>query len=567
MPTLLELAWWLEAFGQTSLKAFWLPLGAWTLVALPCFLALRLGSRTHPLLPYHAGRAVLLALPVGLLLAATTDIAALFRTSEAVPVFPLVFVLPDVSAQQAAPEVAWNVYHMLGALTVLAAGVAAWRLFRLGVQVMALRCLRQTLTPAPPDVQAMLDRLARLHAVGRPVEALVAPTSVVPMTFGWRRPAIVVPASLGGEALRLTLVHELAHVRRRDYLVKATEEVIGAVFFVHPLVSSLRQAITAWRERCCDADVLAQPDVSRKRYAALLLDLTGVPAPANRLALSMADTPSNLKTRILAMNQTPNRHTNPKWIGLALGALLLGTAALVVACTDVIGGNDPAPPPSPSASLNAQPSDGVFMIVEDMPSMLPNDQEGLKQLQQQIKYPEIAKKAGVEGRVFVQFVVDEEGNVMDPIIQRGVGAGCDAEALRVVKTLKFKPGLQNGEPVKVKLALPITFRLDDGEAGPQGETVQEAAGLGANATGGPWSIDFNFDEPGRLTGVVTDKKTGDPLAGANVRVYPHGERSGTVGAATDVDGHFSVRIPWERFDITVSYASYSNSLVIDNVNG
>ena len=252
MPTFIELAGVLEAFGRASLAAFWLPLLAWTLVALPCFLALRLGNRAHPLVPYHAGRAMLLALPVGLVLAAATDVSALFRTSEAMPVFPLVFAMPDVAAQQAAPAVAWNVYHVyhvLGALTVLAVGVALVRLFRLGTQVAALRRLRQTLTPAPSDVQVMLARLARQHRVGRPVAAFVSPLPVVPMTFGWRQPAIVVPASLTGEALRLTLVHELTHVRRRDYLVKATEEVIGAVFFVHPLVAGLRRAITAWRER------------------------------------------------------------------------------------------------------------------------------------------------------------------------------------------------------------------------------------------------------------------------------------------------------------------------------
>ncbi|MGI9175180.1 MAG: M56 family metallopeptidase [Rhodothermales bacterium] len=454
MPIFVEIAGVLEAFGRASLAAFWLPLVAWTLVALPCYLALRLGNRAHPLVPYHAGRAVLLALPAGLLLAAVTDVSALFGTSEAAQVFPLVFAMPGVTVSQAAPDIAWSVYHALGALTALAAAMALVRLLRLGTQVKALRRLRQTLSPASPDVQAVLDRLARQHRVGRPVAALVSPLPVVPMTFGWRRPAIVVPASLTGEALRLTLVHELAHVRRRDYVVKATEEVIGAVFFVHPLVAGLRRAITAWRERCCDADVLAQPEVSRKRYAALLLDLTDAPAAPNRLALSMADTPSNLKTRILAMNRLSNHHLNPKWLGFGLGTLLLGTAALVVACTDVIGVNE-----TESASLNAAPSDETFMIVEDMPSMLPNDVEGMKKLQECIRYPEIAKEAGIEGRVFVQFVVDEEGNVTDPFVQKGVHEALDAEALRVMETVKFTPGREDGEPVKVKLALPFNFKL------------------------------------------------------------------------------------------------------------
>ena len=75
------------------------------------------------------------------------------------------------------------------------------------------------------------------------------------------------------------------------------------------------------------------------------------------------------------------------------------------------------------------------------------------------KYPEIAKKAGVEGRVYLQFVVDEQGNVHDPIVTRGIGAGCDEEAIRAIREAKFKPGKQRGKAVKVKMSLPITFKL------------------------------------------------------------------------------------------------------------
>ena len=104
-------------------------------------------------------------------------------------------------------------------------------------------------------------------------------------------------------------------------------------------------------------------------------------------------------------------------------------------------------------------TDELFMIVEDMPQMIPNDQEGMKKLHQCIVYPEIAKKAGVEGRVFVQFIVDKKGRVTDPVVQRGIGAGCDEEAVRCVRQTRFTPGRQDGEPVEVKMSLPVTFRL------------------------------------------------------------------------------------------------------------
>ncbi len=114
---------------------------------------------------------------------------------------------------------------------------------------------------------------------------------------------------------------------------------------------------------------------------------------------------------------------------------------------------DLPPPPPPADDEPAEPE--IFVIVEDMPELI----GGLEGLQKKINYPPFAKKAGVEGRVFVQFVVDEGGNVRDAVVLRGIGAGCDEEALKAVNSAKFKPGMQRGTPVKVKMSLPITFKL------------------------------------------------------------------------------------------------------------
>lgn len=114
---------------------------------------------------------------------------------------------------------------------------------------------------------------------------------------------------------------------------------------------------------------------------------------------------------------------------------------------------DLPPPPPPAVKEELEPE--IFVIVEQSPELI----GGLSGLQKKIKYPEIAKKAGVEGRVFLQFVVDEFGNVHDPVITRGIGAGCDEEAIRAILTAKFRPGKQRGKAVKVKMSLPITFRL------------------------------------------------------------------------------------------------------------
>ncbi len=112
-------------------------------------------------------------------------------------------------------------------------------------------------------------------------------------------------------------------------------------------------------------------------------------------------------------------------------------------------------PPPPSSGEEEEEEPEIFMIVEDMPELI----GGLASIQSKIKYPEIAKKAGVEGRVFVQFVVNTDGSVIDPVVVRGIGAGCDEEAVRAVSQAKFEPGRQRGKPVPVKMSLPITFKL------------------------------------------------------------------------------------------------------------
>jgi TonB family protein len=103
-----------------------------------------------------------------------------------------------------------------------------------------------------------------------------------------------------------------------------------------------------------------------------------------------------------------------------------------------------------------------YTVVEKQPSFV-GGQEGLvKFLQENIQYPEVAKKNGVQGKVYVTFVIKADGSVADVKILRGVGAGCDEEAFRVVKMMpKWNPGLQKGKPVNVAYNLPIMFKLDN----------------------------------------------------------------------------------------------------------
>lgn len=112
------------------------------------------------------------------------------------------------------------------------------------------------------------------------------------------------------------------------------------------------------------------------------------------------------------------------------------------------------PPPLPQNDTDTE-EEQVFVVVEQPPVLI----NGLRDLQSKVVYPNVAVQANIEGRVVVQFVISKEGNVTKPIVLRGIGGGCDEEALRVIKLAKFKPGMQRGKPVPVKYTIPILFKM------------------------------------------------------------------------------------------------------------
>lgn len=104
----------------------------------------------------------------------------------------------------------------------------------------------------------------------------------------------------------------------------------------------------------------------------------------------------------------------------------------------------------------------VFTIVENQPEFPGGMPAFYKFVGGNMKYPAQARRMGIEGRVFVQFVVDKDGTVTEVKAVKGIGAGCDEEAERVLRmSPKFKPGKQRGRSVKVRMVLPIIFKLNN----------------------------------------------------------------------------------------------------------
>ncbi len=117
----------------------------------------------------------------------------------------------------------------------------------------------------------------------------------------------------------------------------------------------------------------------------------------------------------------------------------------------------PMPPPMlpPTQSPGEEDEDDMFYPAEDAPELI----GGMSALMQHLVYPDIAIRAGIEGTVTVLAYVNKEGVVVRTSVLRGIGGGCDEAAEEAVKQVRFKPAEQRGRAVKVKVAIPVRFRL------------------------------------------------------------------------------------------------------------
>lgn len=125
----------------------------------------------------------------------------------------------------------------------------------------------------------------------------------------------------------------------------------------------------------------------------------------------------------------------------------------------------PPPPPPPAvtkpAGLGKPKEEEIFTAVEQNPEFPGGQSEMYKFINSQIKYPAAAQRANVSGRVFVKFVVEKDGSIGNVEVLKGIGFGCDEEAIRVIKQMpKWNPGRQNGKNVRVYFTMPVFYQLE-----------------------------------------------------------------------------------------------------------
>ena len=451
-----------QSFGANAIDVLWFPIIMWSLVASLIFLVLKWSQSLNPLYHYHLRLAALFALPVGiissliynqvlpLLSADKTISGAFFIVKNPIP--------NQVLTQSSNPifQPYWlEANFLIGIVSSVLLIIGFILLLKLVYNSYQLRLLYSSLK----ETEYINDTTIR-------VQLAFQEHLFVPFTFGWKNPVIVLPISMKNDPqkIKVAINHELIHIQRGDYLLQIGLSVIRSLFWFHPLVQFANKETEIYREISCDQELLSTTDISPKNYADILFELTLQRTRVNDLSLHMAQNQSTLKHRIKIM-----KHHKLKKISLKRSFLFLLLTVTVVtipiSCSDlrqsdISEAEQPESILSPKSDLFSDvqnPIDDVFVVVEQQPELI----GGLKSLQSKISYPKKALENKIEGRVILQFIVDKNGDVQNPKIVRGIGYGCDEEALKVIKDAKFKPGVQRDRQVDVQFSIPIVFKLSD----------------------------------------------------------------------------------------------------------
>ena len=419
MPELLEM------IGSAGVWPFWVPVLIWTGLAGVAVLGLRLARPVHPMVGYRLRQALLFALPASLLAVPWVPVWRLAgpgqRPAPAGPSDPAMSRFEEVAPAGELP-IADTAMTLLGAATLAIILLAVVRLAMLAADVHRLRRLRLA-APGVADSATVrtLGTLVNQLGVRRPVELLEGPLDSVPMTFGGRRPVIVVPRSLldSPESLRIVLAHELIHVRRADYLWALADCLTSAAFSFHPLVRQLRLGIERCRETSCDAEVVAAAIARPSDYAELLVR-THTPAqfPMTAVAASMSARSVPLKLRLETMKNfadiRPSRRQRLASL-FACGFLFIVVAA-VGACAggnergDAVPGDLPGHPVSDSIRVS-EPSDTLAFYYQ----VASEDDAGLLVVTSEQGLLDQLARSEVE-REYLQERMDEISSEMDDIV-------------------------------------------------------------------------------------------------------------------------------------------------------
>ncbi len=250
------------------------------------------------------------------------------------------------------------------------------------------------------------------------------------------------------------LKHEQAHLQDKHTIDLFLFELMKIIFWFHPLVYLFKRELVDQHEFIADAFVLKNSD--QKSYTRLIVN-----SLFKELHLNVVHSfnQSPIKKRIIMIQKTKT----PTYLGIKnlLMVPVLAILFVAFACNSQVGELSDKEEVELKNKVEAKAGeDDVYDVVE-VTAKPEGDFEGFYSfLKNNMKYPNQAKRLGIEGKVFVQFVVDENGKLDDFKVLNGIGAGCDQEAVRAIKDAPdWTPALANNKRVKQRIVIPVNFLL------------------------------------------------------------------------------------------------------------
>jgi TonB family protein len=278
------------------------------------------------------------------------------------------------------------------------------------------------------------------------------------------------------------LQHELVHIKQRHSVDIVLVELLHCAFWFNPVLILYKRALKENHEYLADKKSIEHFG-KQEGYISFLLSQH---FKGYELTFTNNFFQSQIKNRIIMMNTEKSRKEKlvyymapfPLFVALLMGFAACGQPSQSMAPPPppppLVSASDVTPPPSPESTNMIPPpppppietshliQDRVYDMVEERPQFPGGDEALLSFLGSNMHYPDEARTKGVEGRVIVKFVVAKTGAITDAKIVRGIGSGCDEEALRVINSMPaWKPGKDKGKPVNVFFTLPISYKLTD----------------------------------------------------------------------------------------------------------
>jgi TonB family protein len=346
---------------------------------------------------------------------------------------------------------------------VLLGSVAAVRLVWL---VVGLRALRRLRAGARPDhrLSGAVDALEA--QLGTAASVLLSPHVRLPITFGWRRPTVLLPervARLPKSQQVGVLCHELLHVRRRDWASVLLEQAIRAVLWFHPAVWVLLGRIALSREQVIDADVVRITGARRPYLDALWTMARSADHSAPQPALTLLNR-SDLFHRVALLAE------EAKMSKYRVAA----TAVVVVACVAISGAAVATTFPlvKSAAMVSMAAGAGVESTSEkstdkdqypDAVRFVPDGDVTKPTIIHKVSptYPEEARKSGLMGVVVCETIITAEGDVAAIKIVRTADEVFNQPTVDAIKQWKFEPATLHGEPVDVIYVLTVKYNLEN----------------------------------------------------------------------------------------------------------